>query len=70
MHKGPKICIQRLIWKSFAHHKQLWQVGNVANVIYKKNWIVQQFLKTGQKVASIITNYFQQCQSVENYTTK
>ena len=24
---------QRFTWKFFAHHKQLWQVGNLANVI-------------------------------------
>ena len=29
--------LQRYIWKSFAHHKQLWQVGNLANIIiYEK----------------------------------
>ena len=27
------ICIYRFTWQSFNHHIQLWQVGNLANVI-------------------------------------
>ena len=33
MHKKSKICIYKLIWQSFNHHIQLWQVDNWANVI-------------------------------------
>ena len=33
IHKNSKIGIYRFIQQSLDHHKHLWQVGNLANII-------------------------------------
>ena len=51
MHKNPKICAHRFIWKSFTHHKQLFVYVQILQVNTKKTKYIENNIKPIFKVS-------------------
>ena len=62
IHKNLTICIYKFINQSFNYHTQLWQIGNLVNVILKETKMKQKYklqprLRT-QSFFTIFSNVF------------